>query len=129
MSHDGEDNKKDVEKEMLSEASKAVKFAKHAIEKTAENLHERLSAMDEEESKEERDETNITEKIENMSKSIMKSAQDIKKIIMKEADNIREFITGLNAELETWKFNAEDTPDGTRIELHAVAKLRKKPTS
>jgi len=37
---------------------------------------------------------------------------------------LRKLFKDLNAEMETWKFSVENTKEGMRVELHAVALIK-----
>lgn len=49
---------------------------------------------------------------------------DIRKEIEKRSVGLKDFFTDMRAVVEQWKFAVEDTKDGTRIEIHAVALLK-----
>jgi hypothetical protein len=49
------------------------------------------------------------------------SAEDVGKEIRAKGIELKSFLQGAKAKLEEWKFSVEETKEGTRIEVHAVA--------
>jgi hypothetical protein len=49
---------------------------------------------------------------------------NIRKEIEKRSVGLKDFFKDMSAVVEQWKFAVEDTKEGTRIELHAVALLK-----
>jgi hypothetical protein len=49
---------------------------------------------------------------------------DINHEIHAKSVELKNFFKDLKAVLEEWKFSVEETKEGTRIEVHAVALLR-----
>jgi hypothetical protein len=52
------------------------------------------------------------------------SRKDVNHEIQAKSIELRNFFKDLKAQLEEWKFSVEETKEGTRIEVHAVALLR-----
>jgi hypothetical protein len=50
---------------------------------------------------------------------------DIRKEIEKRSLGLKDFFQDMRAVVEQWKFAIEDTKDGTRIEIHAVALVKR----
>lgn len=50
---------------------------------------------------------------------------DIRKEIEKRSVGLKDFFKDTRAVVEQWKFAVEDTKDGTRIEIHAVALFKR----
>lgn len=44
--------------------------------------------------------------------------------VKKKGLELKKLFTDLNAELEQWKFSVENTKEGMRVELHAVAFIK-----
>jgi hypothetical protein len=51
---------------------------------------------------------------------------DITSVISEKSKDIKKMFKDLNANLEQWKFSMEETGEGIRVELHAVALVKKK---
>jgi hypothetical protein len=49
---------------------------------------------------------------------------DVQRGIREKSLDLKNFFTGIKAVLEQWKFSVEETKEGTRIEIHAVALVR-----
>jgi hypothetical protein len=49
---------------------------------------------------------------------------DIGKEIRNKSLELKDFFKGVRAVLEQWKFSVEETKEGTRIEVHAIALVR-----
>jgi hypothetical protein len=49
---------------------------------------------------------------------------DVGQEIRAKSLELKNFFKDMKAVLEEWKFSVEETKDGTRIEVHAVALLR-----
>ena len=49
---------------------------------------------------------------------------DIERGIKEKSLDLKNFFTGIKAVLEQWKFSVEETKEGTRIEIHAIALVR-----
>ena len=49
---------------------------------------------------------------------------EVEKGIREKSLDLKNFFAGINAVLEQWKFSVEETKEGTRIEIHAVALVR-----
>ena len=49
---------------------------------------------------------------------------DIGREIQAKSTELKNFFKDLRAVLEEWKFSVEETKEGTRIEVHAVALVR-----
>ncbi|HLY77195.1 MAG TPA: hypothetical protein VKT21_04870 [Thermoplasmata archaeon] len=50
--------------------------------------------------------------------------EDIGKEITAKSLELKNFFKDLRAVLEEWKFSVEETKEGTRIEIHALALIR-----
>jgi hypothetical protein len=50
---------------------------------------------------------------------------DIERGIREKGQDIKNFFAGMKGALEQWKFSVEETKDGTRVEIHAIALIRK----
>ncbi|MHB8351210.1 MAG: hypothetical protein ACYDFT_00705 [Thermoplasmata archaeon] len=50
---------------------------------------------------------------------------DIGKEIAAKGADLKNFFKDIKAFLEEWKFSVEETKDGTRIEVHAIALIRR----
>ena len=51
---------------------------------------------------------------------------DIKEAITEKSMEIKKMFKDMSATLEQWKFSIEDTKEGTRVEIHATALLKRK---
>jgi hypothetical protein len=51
-------------------------------------------------------------------------AKDIGDEIKEKSAELKNFFKDVSAELEEWKFSVEETKEGTRIEVHAIALVR-----
>jgi hypothetical protein len=49
---------------------------------------------------------------------------DIGKEIKAKSQELKSFLNDMRAVMEQWKFSLEETKEGTRIEIHAVALIR-----
>jgi hypothetical protein len=49
---------------------------------------------------------------------------DVGKEIKAKSLELKNFFKDVRAVLEQWKFSVEETKEGTRIEIHAVALIR-----
>jgi hypothetical protein len=49
---------------------------------------------------------------------------DVGKEIKAKSLELRNFFKDVKAVLEEWKFSVEETKEGTRIEIHAIALVR-----
>jgi len=52
------------------------------------------------------------------------SKLDVEKGIKEKSLDLKNFFSDLKAVLEQWKFSVEETKEGTRIEIHAIALVR-----
>jgi hypothetical protein len=52
------------------------------------------------------------------------SKVDVERGIKEKGLDLKNFFTDLKAVLEQWKFSVEETKEGTRIEIHAIALVR-----
>ncbi len=55
--------------------------------------------------------------------------QDITEVLSEKGVEIKKMFKDLKANLETWKFSLEDTKEGMRVEVHAVALIRREKKS
>ena len=44
--------------------------------------------------------------------------------LKKKSSEIKKWFMDLDAKLEQWKFSVEDTKEGMRVEMHAVALIK-----
>lgn len=51
---------------------------------------------------------------------------DIKEAITEKSMEIKKMFKDMSATLEQWKFSIEDTKEGTRVEIHATALIKRK---
>jgi hypothetical protein len=51
--------------------------------------------------------------------------EDVGKELREKSVELKNFFNDLRAVLEEWKFSVEETKEGTRIELHAIALIRR----
>ncbi len=51
---------------------------------------------------------------------------DIKEAITEKSNEIKQMLKDMSATLEQWKFSIEDTKEGTRVEIHATALIKRK---
>ncbi len=56
--------------------------------------------------------------VERMSKS------DVERGLKEKGLDLKNFFKDVKAVLEQWKFSVEETKEGTRVEIHAVALVR-----
>ena len=52
--------------------------------------------------------------------------EDIASEIGEKSKEIKEMLKEMKATLETWKFSIEETKEGLRVELHAIALIKSK---
>jgi hypothetical protein len=52
------------------------------------------------------------------------SKEDVSKELKAKSLELKNFFKDVKAVLEEWKFSVEETKEGTRIEVHAVALVR-----
>jgi hypothetical protein len=52
------------------------------------------------------------------------SKSDVGKEIQAKGLELKDFLRNVKAVLQEWKFSVEETREGTRIEVHAVALVR-----
>jgi hypothetical protein len=50
---------------------------------------------------------------------------DIKDAITEKSMEIKKMFKEMSATLEQWKFSIEDTKEGTRVEIHATALIKR----
>ena len=51
---------------------------------------------------------------------------DIKEALTEKSMEIKKMLKDMSATLEQWKFSIEDTKEGTRVEIHATALIKRK---
>jgi hypothetical protein len=51
---------------------------------------------------------------------------DIKEAITEKSMELKKMFKDVSATLEMWKFSIEDTKEGTRVEIHATALIKRK---
>jgi hypothetical protein len=47
--------------------------------------------------------------------------KDVGKIVKDKSKELKEWFTDMDAKLEDWKFTVEESKEGMRVEMHAVA--------
>jgi hypothetical protein len=52
------------------------------------------------------------------------ATKDVKNIMDKKSLELKKWFKDISAVLEQWKFSVEETKEGTRVELHAVALIK-----
>jgi hypothetical protein len=52
------------------------------------------------------------------------SGSEVERGIREKSLDLKNFFTNIKAVMEQWKFSVEETKEGTRIEIHAVALVR-----
>jgi hypothetical protein len=52
--------------------------------------------------------------------------EDIAAEIGEKSKEIKEMLKDLKATLETWKFSIEESKEGLRVEIHAIALIKNK---
>lgn len=50
--------------------------------------------------------------------------KDVKYIMNEKSLELKKWFKDISAVLEQWKFSVEETKEGTRVELHAVALIK-----
>ena len=53
--------------------------------------------------------------------------KNVKNDIKEKSLELKKLFKNMNAEMEHWKFSIEDTKEGLRVELHAVALIKHTP--
>jgi hypothetical protein len=54
------------------------------------------------------------------------SREDVGKELKEKSLELKNFFKDVRAVLEQWKFSVEETKEGTRVEIHAVALIRRR---
>lgn len=49
---------------------------------------------------------------------------DVERGVKEKSLDLKNFFKDVKAVLEQWKFSVEETKDGTRIEIHAIALVK-----
>jgi len=52
------------------------------------------------------------------------ATKDVKNIMNEKSLELKNWFKDISAVLEQWKFSVEETKEGTRVELHAVALIK-----
>jgi hypothetical protein len=52
---------------------------------------------------------------------------DINDILKEKSADLKKMFKDFKAVLETWKFSIEESKEGMRVELHAVALIKRPP--
>ena len=52
--------------------------------------------------------------------------KDVSEVLSEKGADLKKMFKDMKAVLEQWKFSVEETKDGMRIEIHAVALVKKK---
>lgn len=52
--------------------------------------------------------------------------KDVSEILSEKGADLKKMFKDMKAVLEQWKFSVEETKDGMRIEIHAVALVKRK---
>jgi hypothetical protein len=50
---------------------------------------------------------------------------DVERGIKEKSLDLKNFFKDIKGVLEQWKFSVEETKDGTRVEIHAVALIKR----
>jgi hypothetical protein len=50
---------------------------------------------------------------------------DVERGIKEKGADLKNFFKDMKGVLEEWKFSVEDTKEGTRVEIHAIALIRR----
>ncbi len=50
--------------------------------------------------------------------------KNVEKDVKKKGLELKSLLNNLNAELEQWKFSVENSKEGMRVELHAIAFIK-----
>jgi len=53
--------------------------------------------------------------------------KDIAKELNEKGLELKKMLKDVRAAVETWKFSVEETKEGMRVEIHAVALIKSKP--
>jgi hypothetical protein len=51
---------------------------------------------------------------------------DLKEALTEKSMELKKMFKDMSATLEQWKFSIEDTKEGTRVEIHATALIKRK---
>jgi hypothetical protein len=51
--------------------------------------------------------------------------KDITEVLSEKGTEIKKMFKDMKANLEQWKFSVEETKDGMRVEVHAVALVKR----
>ncbi len=52
---------------------------------------------------------------------------DVAKGLKEKSLELKNFFQDIRAVMEQWKFSIEETKEGTRVEIHAIALVRQPP--
>jgi hypothetical protein len=52
--------------------------------------------------------------------------EDVGRDLQAKGLELKNFLQGVRGVLEQWKFSVEETKEGTRVEIHAIALIRQK---
>jgi hypothetical protein len=52
--------------------------------------------------------------------------KDVGEVLSEKGADLKKMFKDMKAVLEQWKFSVEETKDGMRIEIHAVALVKRK---
>lgn len=52
--------------------------------------------------------------------------KDVSEVLSEKGADLKKMFKDMKAVLEQWKFSVEETKDGMRIEIHAVALVQRK---
>lgn len=67
----------------------------------------------------------LKEKYKEAKVKVGKQIEDAEKVLKDKGIEIRKYLKDIKAVLEEWKFSIEETKEGTRIELRAVALIKR----
>jgi hypothetical protein len=56
----------------------------------------------------------------------MAADKDVGEVLSEKGADLKKMFKDMKAVLEQWKFSVEETKDGMRIEIHAVALVKRK---
>ena len=51
--------------------------------------------------------------------------KELSEVLSEKGVEIKKMFKDMKANLETWKFSLEDTKDGMRVEVHAIALIKR----
>jgi hypothetical protein len=52
--------------------------------------------------------------------------KDVSAVLSEKGADLKKMLKDMKATIEQWKFSVEETKDGMRVEIHAVALVKRK---